>query len=134
VRLELKHSTLSQLLRGKRRLTEKTIRALGARLGLTEDSIQTFVDHERRCPSNHTSREIQTQYAILELVPGEFKPDVGWIARVLGISSDEINVALAQLLGMGKLQMTSKDRWIITREKTNGKRGGSVADTRKRSG
>ena len=40
--LELDHSTLSQLLRGKRRLTDRTIRRCGVRLGLDEDSIAEF--------------------------------------------------------------------------------------------
>ena len=52
-------------------------------------------------------------YAILELVHvRDFKPDSRWLARVLGISVDEVNVALQRLLRLGLLEMVSQDRWI----------------------
>ncbi|MFL5330880.1 MAG: helix-turn-helix domain-containing protein [Gemmataceae bacterium] len=44
--LELDHSTLSQLLRGKRRFTARTIRRCGVKLGLDEGSIVEFTRAE----------------------------------------------------------------------------------------
>ncbi len=52
-------------------------------------------------------------YAILELVRlQEFRPDTRWIARVLGISPDEVNVALQRLIHLNLLEMADRDRWI----------------------
>jgi uncharacterized protein (TIGR02147 family) len=52
-------------------------------------------------------------YSILELVRlAEFKPDSRWIARVLGITTDEVNVALNRLIRLGLLEMEARDRWV----------------------
>jgi uncharacterized protein (TIGR02147 family) len=51
-------------------------------------------------------------YAILELVRlREFRPDSRWVARVLGLSVDEVNVALQRLLRLGLLTMDGPDCW-----------------------
>jgi uncharacterized protein (TIGR02147 family) len=120
------HSTLSQLLRGKRRLTERTVRRCGMRLGLDEESVAEFVRAEcretqpdaalgevRRLASDTASLVADWEhYAILELVRlREFRPDSRWVARVLGISVDEVNVALQRLLRLGLLTMDARDRW-----------------------
>lgn len=125
--LELDHSTLSQLLRGKRRLTARTIRRCGIRLGLDEDSIAEFVGAEERGGSSDDSalgdvRRLASDtacllaewqhYAILELVRlRDFRPDSRWIARVLGLSLDEVNIALQRLLRLGLLTMDESTRW-----------------------
>ena len=52
-------------------------------------------------------------YAILELTRLEnFKPDSRWIARVLGITADEVNLALTRLTRLGLLEMADRHRWI----------------------
>jgi uncharacterized protein (TIGR02147 family) len=52
-------------------------------------------------------------YAILELVRlPSFRPNSRWIARVLGIEVDEVNVALQRLLRLGLLEMSAPDRWV----------------------
>jgi hypothetical protein len=51
--------------------------------------------------------------AILELVALEhFRPDSRWIARVLGLSPDRVNIALQRLLRLGLLEMSGRDRWV----------------------
>ena len=121
------HSTLSQLLRGKRPMTEKTIEQIGSKLGLERDLIDSFIAREKLAgPHDAPLAEVQqlTQdtaelvsdvyhYTILELVRlAEFKPDSRWIARVLGISTDEVNVALNRLIRLGLLSMEARDRWV----------------------
>src|SRR6185436_5184266 len=114
--LGVDHATLSQWLRGRRRLTEKAIGRVGARLKLSPKSIALYVASERlrdgRDEAEPRQRDVQQlasdtanlisdwyHYAILELVRlREFKPDSRWIARVLGITVDEVNVALQRLL------------------------------------
>jgi transcriptional regulator with XRE-family HTH domain len=126
--LGLDHSTLSQLLRGKRRLTERTVRRCGMRLGLDEDSVREFCRSEagvsdaddevlgevRRLASDTASVVAEWHhYAILELVRlDSFRPDSRWLARVLGLSVDEVNIALQRLLRLGLLSMDAADRWV----------------------
>jgi uncharacterized protein (TIGR02147 family) len=128
--LALDHATLSQLLRGKRRLTARTIVKLGTRLGLSEDRIQLYCSHARRegPPAAQLAnlREIGQMahdtaalisdwhhYAILELTHlQEFRPDSRWIARVLGLTPDEVNVALTRLMRLGLLRMLGRERWV----------------------
>src|SRR5262245_54676417 len=132
--LAVNHSTLSQMLRGKRPVSERTIRTFGKRLGMAPLLIESFVDHERRFPSNHSAAEIETQHRILEIAvqPG-FNPDVSWIARVLDLPTDAIHVALTQLLAMGLLRMEKRDRWTVAKESAHGRTCSSVADSGKGS-
>ncbi len=128
--LGLDHSTLSQLLRGKRRLTARSIRKFGVRLGLEANAIEHFVENEERLPGDAGDGAITCEvrqlaqdtanlisdwhhYAILELIHvRDFKPDSRWLARVLGISVDEVNIALQRLIRLGLLEMADRDRWI----------------------
>src|SRR5689334_7684944 len=50
--LKLDHSTLSQLLRGRRRFTARTVERIGARLSLTPTVISQFVELERTSPES----------------------------------------------------------------------------------
>ena len=139
------HATMSQLLRGKRPLSERTILKLGTRLGLERAAIDGFIAEESRWRSEAaadvTSNEMQQladdaarviadwyHYAILELTRLEnFEPDSRWIARVLGITTDEVNLALTRLLRLGLLEMaqrgygstcrvTPRQAWLISTE------------------
>jgi uncharacterized protein (TIGR02147 family) len=128
--LGIEHATLSQLLRGKRRLTGRAIGRLGARLGLSRSAIDTYVTHESLNEISinptatlqkvhqlaHDTASLITDwhhYAILELVRLQaFRPNTGWIARVLGISPDEVNIAVTRLAHLGLLEMTARDRWV----------------------
>ena len=44
------------------------------------------------------------------LIP--LKPDTRWIARVLGITPDEVNLALSRLARLGLLEMVDRDHWV----------------------
>jgi len=108
-------------------MSEKNIEQIGAKLGLERDLIDSFIAHEKLAgPHDAPLAEIQqlTQdtaelvsnvyhYTILELVRlADFKPDSRWIARVLGITTDEVNVALNRLIRLGLLSMEAPDRWV----------------------
>jgi uncharacterized protein (TIGR02147 family) len=128
--LAIDHATISQLLRGKRPLTARTILKLGTRLGLDRTAIDRYVAHEARWGRDATTvasfREVQQlasdtasvlsewhHYAILELTRlHDFKPDTRWIARVLGIAPDQVNLALSRLIRLGLLEMADRGRWI----------------------
>ncbi len=128
--LGVDHASLSQWIRGRRTLTERTIRQIGPLLGLTDAQIASCVSHEalQRPTGPHAdgddgaARQIAADtaevvahdhhYAILELTRlAAFRPDTRWIARVLDLSPDEINVALQRLLRLGMLEMRH-DRWL----------------------
>lgn len=127
--LGVDHATLSQQLRGKRRLTEATIRRLAVRLDLTHTETDSYAAAARLRPADTgpaKARELEQltaeaatiladwkHLAILELVRlRDFRPDSPWIARVLGLTTDEVNIALQHLLRLGLLEMAAPGRWI----------------------
>ena len=128
LQLNINHSTLSQILRGKRLLTDQMIGKLGERLALDRPTIDAFILREQLgSPQARSSQGAIKQlahdtvslisniyhYSILELVRlPEFKPDSRWIARVLNLTVDEVNLALARLLRLGLLEMVSADEWV----------------------
>jgi uncharacterized protein (TIGR02147 family) len=128
--LGIDHATISQLLRGKRPLTARAILRLGTRLGLDRAAIDRYVAQETYWRGQSTTEatlgEVQQlandaasvvadwyHYAILELTRlHHFKPETRWIARVLGISPDMVNLALSRLTRLGLLEMVDRNRWI----------------------
>ena len=126
--LDVDHSTLSQWLRGRRPMTARSIESIGHSLRLPESAIERYVDHARResedaalrtpgVLTGETASAIADWYhfAILELTRlAEFRPDSRWIARVLDISVDEVNVALQRLIRLDLLDMAAPDRWVDT--------------------
>jgi transcriptional regulator with XRE-family HTH domain len=99
--LSLDHSSLSQLLRGKRRVTTRAIRRIGAVLRLSVHEIETHCAEENDA-------------ALLRVVGTPlFRADSRHLASVLGIRIDEVNVSLQRLLRLGALRMTAADRWEV---------------------
>jgi uncharacterized protein (TIGR02147 family) len=129
--MRIDHSTLSQILRGKRRLTSETIKALASELKLPKNEIESFVALEERAGGDESwdrhVRQLQEEameviaqwhhFAILELVRLEtFRPDCRWIARVLDISVDDVNMAVTRLLHLGMLVMVDRQTWLDVSE------------------
>lgn len=116
--LGVNDSSLSQIFRGKRKLTETTINQFGSKLGLSEASIQNFIselelDELQLVPLKELSWEQFESIshwkhdALLELTElKDFRPEPAWISERLGISEEEAKDAIERLLGMGWL---SKD-------------------------
>ncbi len=123
--LGIDHASLSQLMRGKRAMSEPSIRRLGARIGLMPADIEHYVATRETAPAAHAVSgdvaEVLRQgpaFAILELMRlRDFRPNVRWIARMLGVEGDEVNIALQHLLRLGFLHMESATQW---RDLTNG--------------
>jgi transcriptional regulator with XRE-family HTH domain len=125
LQLDIDHSALSKLLRGRRQFTPAMIGRLGARLKLPNSQIQQFIRRETLRPSNPSTDEMRRllrdtaslvtslrHFAILELVRLDgFRADSRWIARVLGLTVDEVNIALTRLIHLELLEMTSRERW-----------------------
>jgi uncharacterized protein (TIGR02147 family) len=127
-RLGLDHSTLSQVLRGKRRLPSRQLAAIGAKLGLNPAQVEAlrradgaaevaaaterraFALLARDCAA--LVRE-PLHLAVLELLgtPG-FRPDSRWLGEVLGATTDDVNLALTRLVRLGVLRMEKRGIWI----------------------
>jgi transcriptional regulator with XRE-family HTH domain len=99
--LAIDHSTLSQILRGKRRVTARKVRTLGARMRLGAAEIAEL------CAAEH-------EVAVLAAIerPG-FRADSRWVSAVAGIPLDEVNVALQRLLRKRMMTMTRRDSWEL---------------------
>lgn len=99
--LDVDHSTLSQILRGKRRLTTRTIRRLGAALRLSQHEIDMHCAEEN-------------DLALLQIVGTDlFRANSRWLATVLGISIDSVNISLQRLLRLRVLRMTTPRAWEV---------------------
>lgn len=99
--LAIDHSSLSQLLRGKRRLTTRSIRRLGAILRLSSQTIEGYCAEEN-------------DRALLGLVGTDlFRANSRWIATVLAIPIDEVNVSLQRLVRTRALVMKSSCTWEV---------------------
>jgi uncharacterized protein (TIGR02147 family) len=127
--LGIDHSTLSQVLRGRRRLSARALEAVGKRLGLSEETVRAYAQTSRKktksknLPENIRSFQfdldtfqllsIWHHYAILELIHIQgFKTNSPWIANALGIAVEDVNIALQRLLRLGLLEMSGRDRWV----------------------
>jgi uncharacterized protein (TIGR02147 family) len=125
--LGIDHATLSQLLRGRRALTARTIAELGGRLRLPAAAIaryQTFA--AARGAGDPRAEQVRQlardaadlvgdpfHFAILELTRIEcFEADSRWIARMLDAAVDEVNVALQRLVRLGLLEMRGAREWV----------------------
>jgi hypothetical protein len=100
--LRTHHATLSQILQNRRRLTPRTIRRLGERLGLTGAEISDS------CRAEHCA-------SIRRLVSDpRFRADSRWIAVMTGVPLDDINRALHWLLYRGELTMAGRNTWTLS--------------------
>jgi uncharacterized protein (TIGR02147 family) len=125
-------STLSKILKGKRPTGRITIEKLGARLGLSPERVQRFMESRER-PTTATANTSTMagpdyqqltldsfkiisdwyHYGILELMRVDhFKPDSKWIARTLGLTVSEVNIAVERLVRVGILEINAQGEWI----------------------
>lgn len=119
--LAVDHSTLSQILRGRRPLTDKQVSRLGERLGLGPELIAPFLTTAPKKPKDKKALSLETfevlsqwqHAAILELTHvKDFQPDSRWIARTLGLTVHEVNVAIVRLIQLGLLELKSRTSWV----------------------
>jgi hypothetical protein len=97
--LSVDHSTLSQILRGKRRITGRNVRAIGRRLRLAAPQIAELC-------------ALENEAAVLATLDRpNFKADSRWVATMAGIPIDEVNVTLQRLLRKRIVKMAERARW-----------------------
>jgi len=121
--LQVDPSTLSQVLRRKRKLTRKTLLRIASRLGLGPDEISRF-DESSPVPLDATQSAYELtldvfkliadwyHYAIFELVTLQnFRSDARWIARTLGITVSEAHSAVERLQRLSLIEVDKNGRW-----------------------
>ena len=95
------HATLSQILRGRRRVTPRSVRRFGARLGLDRAVVA-------KCCRDATDD------ALLRAIRGRsFRADVRWLAAICNLPIDEVNIALHRLVHSRKVVMAKADEWRV---------------------
>jgi transcriptional regulator with XRE-family HTH domain len=121
------HSTLSQILRGARPLPEASIRRWAEKLGLDREEALAYAAAERvPDPERHRQEERlrhwtaeamaiasePVHWRLLRLcrVP-DFRADSRWIAGELGVSADEVNLALSRLLRLRLIETGGGAVW-----------------------
>lgn len=112
--LNVEPSALSQMINGKRPITESMKLRLGSALGLKVHELEKIPtsDSESAAPEYQTL-ELDTfafisdwyHYAILELTYVEgFNSDPAWMSKRLGITKAECGIAIKRLLRLGLLE------------------------------
>lgn len=124
--LKIEASALSQIINRKRPLTEKMKLRLGSALGLSIHQLERLPIDESASRGRAIPRAYQQishdtfavigewyHYAILELtyVVG-FQSDAGWIARKLGITKSEANIAIERLFRLELLKEKPNGTWF----------------------
>ncbi len=125
--LAIDHSTLSQILRGTRRIPIRQLRSWGKKLGMTVEEIATFVAAQHVPEQSIVRRQEQlrhwtaealaimtdrSHWRIVQLTRSrEFQSDCRWVAKQLAVTVDQVNIALARLLRLRLLEIVPPDRW-----------------------
>jgi plasmid maintenance system antidote protein VapI len=122
--LKINHATLSLILRGARPLTSKKCIQLGQALGMSPAELASHMDPVATAPivtpefknlGLDTFIAISDWYhdAILELTRlKQFKGDARWIAKRLGISPSEVNIAVERLVRLELLEIQPGGKWL----------------------
>ena len=121
------HSTLSQILKGSRRVPAASIRLWARKLGMSREEAAVYVASEhvpdaatatRQAQLLHwtaEARSIVTETAHWEIVRlsrmKTFRADCRWIAQQIGAEVDDVNMAFSRLLRLGLVEVRSAGMW-----------------------
>lgn len=125
--LDLDHATVNQVMKGRRRMPADRIRNCAERLGMhaaeaavycAAEQIPAPVDCDRHELLRRRTAEAISVIAdpvhwqiIQHCRSQEFQPDSRWLAARLEVSTDQANVALTRLIGLGLLRMDRRAQW-----------------------
>ena len=122
------HATLSQILRAQRPAPAARVRLWARKLGMQPEEAAVYIAAEHLPQPFALARESQLQHwtaealaiatgrahweiVLLSRTP-EFQPDCRWIAHRIGVTVDEVNIALTCLLRLHLLRTTPDGNWI----------------------
>lgn len=129
--LQLNPGSLSRILRGERKISEEMRSRLGKRLGLTPAEIASLgLNSENtqtklgKLPENQDFQQLSLEtfrvisdwyhYAILEIVNlKHFKSEPRWVAKTLGITVSEVNLAVDRLVRLELLEIQKNGKWVL---------------------
>lgn len=123
--LKIEPSALSQIINGKRPITEKMKLRLGTALGLSLHQLEKIPASRQGGESAYQQIGLDSfavisdwyHYAILELTYlADFKAEPAWVSRRLGITKSEANIAIERLFRLDLLAKTKDGRWQDTSE------------------
>lgn len=129
-KLAVDPSNLSKILQGKRTLTQAGVRSFAMDLDLSSEKLEEILSSPRS-PKNEKLNFNQISmdaihlvadwyhFAILELLDIEsFRPDIGWVSRVLGVSRMGVKVAVDRLVRLDLLEISKSGAWKATSANT----------------
>jgi uncharacterized protein (TIGR02147 family) len=130
--LNISHGALSRILRGERNPSKKLLISLAQALNLSSAQIEEFGkelnrNSKKTLKSGFTDLSMDSftmmsewyHDAILELMRIEgFKVDPKWIAKRLGITMNEVNIAVERLARLELIEITEDGSWISHAEHT----------------
>jgi transcriptional regulator with XRE-family HTH domain len=122
------HSTLSQILRGKRRAPAAQIRQWTKKLGLEAEKAAAYIAAEYVPDQATTERENQLRHWTAEAMAivsepahweivrmsrtQEFRVDCRWMAERIGVTVDEVNMAFNRLLRLRLMETDAVGKWM----------------------
>lgn len=129
----LNHSTLSQIIRGKRPLTEKSVIKICQGLGLSSEETTNFMQSLVENQTQFGSKTVSVQQlsmdayhvladwyhlAILKLPKmTDFSNQPKWIAKKLGLSLNELNAAMERLKRLELITVSATGEWMVRGDK-----------------
>jgi len=128
--LNTDHATLSQILRGTRKVPVLHLRSWAKAIGLTTEETSIYIAAEQTPPLSTTRRESlyrqwateglalindPTHWHIIRLTrePG-FQADSRWLAAQANSTVDQVNMAFSRLLRLQLLTANAPDHWTET--------------------
>lgn len=125
--LGLDHSTLNQVMDGRRRMPADRVRDCAQRLAMYPAEAAAYSDAEQipvaaDCDRRERLRQVTAEaisviadpihWRIVQLCRSqEFRPDSRWMAARFEVSSDQVNVALTRLIRLRLLRMDGRAQW-----------------------
>jgi transcriptional regulator with XRE-family HTH domain len=116
--LNCSHSTLSEFLSGKKRISPKMAIQWAMRIGikLSSQEIESIPFVQQK-PTASKAFDSWMYNAILELVTlKNFKDDPEWISQQLGIPVMDAYQAFQKLKNLGMIQKTKKNKWMVSQQ------------------
>jgi uncharacterized protein (TIGR02147 family) len=118
--LNVSPSALSAMINGKRRITERSKQQFGLKLGLSREEIQSLfpadseeLHYEQLTLDSFAVISDWYHFAILELMRVKsFKSNCSWVSKRLGVSTQDIALAVERLERLGMIEINEDGDWI----------------------
>lgn len=114
--LEIDHSTLSQFIRGKRKISSQMQERLAEKLGLGPEQLSQFDPAKNYSQLTLDLFEITSEwyyFAIMELLMVKgFKSNPKWISKALGLEESEVETALLRLARIGFIAIDQEGNYL----------------------